>query len=187
VEGFLKEDIDVASWLYLWGQLSGKWDEINGIDLRFRAELGLGLHILKPGTVELFEKDKIALRWELGAQFTNTDYDDSPDTHTGGIVTRIIYKHEFIPFEEERKKEDTKPWVFELKGEYYQSFIEPQNRPHSDFNDDYTLKCVASLAIPVTSIVFFTARVWDEYNNVIDDKTKRHNDFYWDLGIRIAL
>lgn len=186
IAGYLKEDIDVTDWLYLWGQLSGEWDQIKGIDLRFRAEIGVGFHLLHPGDFHIIGDDKIALRWEIGAQFTNTDYDTSEDTHTGGAVTRVIYEHIFLPPWEEETP-DSRPWTLEIVGEYYQSFVEPQNKEGSGRYSDYTLKGKVSLNVPVTGILSLTIRIWDEYSNVTDDPTFRRNDFYWDLGIRITI
>lgn len=183
VEGFLKEDIDMTERLYLWGQLSGLWDEIKGIDLRFRAELGLGLHLLKPGDADIFGGDEISLRWEVGAQFTNTDYETSEDTHTGGIVTRIIYQQSFtLPVS---WLKGPKPWLLEIGGEYYQSMVKPQNKNNADSLDEYSLKGWIYLTIPFTEFFHFSARVWDEYSNVTDTADQRRNDFYWDLGLGV--
>lgn len=176
VQGYLKEGLDITQRFYIWGQLSGEWDEINDINLRFRAEIGFGIHILKEGDWQVFQGDKITLDWELGGHFTNTDFKSATqrDTHSGGVVTRILYRHIF-PNE----------WKLEITGEYYQSFQKP-NDDRGNL-DEYTLKGRISLTIPISSMLSFTGSIWDEYNNVTANPKMRRNDFYWTFGLRVSL
>jgi putative salt-induced outer membrane protein YdiY len=172
-DGYLKEALDITSLFYVFGQLSGTWDEINDIVLRFRAEIGLGLHLLKEKEFQMFEGDKITLDWEVGGHFTNTDYRDQEDAHSGGVVTRVLYRQIF-PNE----------WKLEITGEYYQSFQKPPNSGNNMAN--YTLKGKISLIIPISEVLSFSGNIWDEYNNYTSPGVKR-NDFYWTFGLRVTL
>jgi putative salt-induced outer membrane protein YdiY len=174
IQGYLKQTLDITERLYVFGQLSGEWDEINNIELRFRAELGFGVHVLKVGDWEVFAGDKITLDCELGGQITSTDYDNQTDTQTGGTVTRVIYRHIF-PNE----------WKLEITGEYYQSFKEP--RTDAGKYSDYSLKGRIGLTIPISDYLSFSGAIWDEYNNITANNTIKRNDFYWTLGLRVTL
>lgn len=174
IQGFIKEALDITPRTYVFGQLTGEWDEMNDLELRFRAEIGLGWHILKVGDFEMFAGDKITLDGELGGQFTSTDYKHQTDTQTGGTVARILYRQIF-----------SNEWKLELIGEYYQSFSKPRDG-YSNMSD-YTLKGRVNLIIPISAALSFTGSIWDEYNNITANNTVKRNDFYWTLGLRLTI
>ena len=171
ISGGLKESIDFNERLFSFGKLTGEWDEIEGIELLFTAQLGLGVHILLEGDWEVFKGDKITFDFELGGQFTSTDYENREDTQTGGIVVRFIYKHIF-----------PNKWELYILGEWLQSFVAPDD--DSDATDDYTLRGLIRFAMPLSESISLTATIEDKYKNIVDEDQRR-NDFDWSLGIRV--
>jgi hypothetical protein len=174
VEGYLKEVVDISKRVFIFGQLEAEWDEANGVDLRFVARLGLGYRILLEGDWEFFEGDKVTLDFEIGGQFTSTDFENTEDIQTGGLTTSIHYRHLFY-----------NKWLLEISGTYDQSFVAPTD--DSDDLDDYKLEGLIRLTIPISEVLSFTGEIRNEYSNFIDANAEERNDFYWQFGITISL
>ena len=175
ISGYLRENVNVTSMIYVYRRLEGKWDETKDIDFSFLVELGGGLHLLKEGDFEMFKGDKITLDWDLGATYMATDYEKGTDIHSTGATTRLTYNQVF-----------SNKWHLYLMGAYIQGFKEPQNKQGSGSLANYKLQTEALLEIPLSEVLSFTASIKDEYINAPAPGRQR-NDFYWLLGLKINL
>ncbi len=175
VSGYLRENVEVSPRFYVYGRIEGIWDKVKDINISMITELGFGIHILKEGQFQVFKDDKITLDFDLGVAYTATDYDTGDDTHSAGMVVRLIYDHVFA-----------NKWHINIAGQYIQDFEEPQNKENASQLDGYRLKLEFLLEIPLSEVLAFTCSLKDEYVNAPAPGNER-NDFYWLLGLKINL
>lgn len=175
VFGYLRENVEITSRLYVYGRIESKWDRVKDIDIAMIAELGFGIHIIKEGEFQVFKDDKITLDFDLGATYSATDYSEGEDTNSAGMVARLIYDHVFA-----------NKWHINMSGQYIQDFEKPQNKENASQLDGYKLKFEFLLEIPLTDVLAFTCNLKDEYVNAPAPGNKR-NDFYWLFGLKINL
>ena len=175
ITGYLRENVEITSRLYIYGRIEGRWDQVKDIDIGMIAELGFGIHILKEGEFQFFAEDKILLDFDLGLAYTAIDYDKGEDTHSLGMIARILYDHVFA-----------NKWHINMVAQYIQDFEKPQNKENASRLDGYRLKWEFLLEIPFSEVLSFTCSLKDEYVNAPAPGNKR-NDFYWLFGLKVNL